>query len=96
MDENNTTTGNTGEWSELYTLGFLLVNGGAYAADERQNRNEEIFYQVLKIIFDGKEVKRNQTMSIPQQSRVTEKVKTVQLRRNSLENNQRFRTEVMI
>ncbi|MCA9359082.1 HpaII family restriction endonuclease [Candidatus Kaiserbacteria bacterium] len=54
MDENNTTTGNTGEWSELYTLGFLLVNGGAYAADERQNRNEEIFYQVLKIIFDGK------------------------------------------
>ena len=28
--------GNIGEWSELYTLGYLLVHGGAYAADENQ------------------------------------------------------------
>jgi hypothetical protein len=34
----NTPSGNVGEWSELYTLAFLLVNGGAYAADKKQNR----------------------------------------------------------
>jgi len=28
MKNNNPTTGNTGEWSELYALGFLLANGG--------------------------------------------------------------------
>lgn len=46
--------GNVGEWSELYTLGFLLVNGGAYAADSRQNRIKDKFYKVLEIYLAGK------------------------------------------
>lgn len=33
--------GNRGEWSELYTLGYLLGNGGAFGADENQSRMED-------------------------------------------------------
>jgi len=50
----NTPSGNVGEWSELYTLAFLLVNGGAYAADKKQNRIQETFYKVLEIYLAGK------------------------------------------
>jgi type II restriction enzyme len=46
--------GNVGEWSELYTLGFLLTNGGAYAADEDQNSIHETFYKVLEIYLSDK------------------------------------------
>lgn len=46
--------GNVGEWSELYTLAFLLVNGGAYAADRKQNRIRDTFYKVLEIYLAGK------------------------------------------
>jgi len=42
---------NMGEWSELYALVFLLVNGGAFAADEFQNSNANIFHQVKQIHF---------------------------------------------
>jgi hypothetical protein len=41
--------GNIGEWSELYTLGYLLVHGGAFAADEEQSAIPEIFYKVLEV-----------------------------------------------
>ena len=41
--------GNIGEWSELYTLGYLLVHGGAYAADENQNAIPDIFHRVLQV-----------------------------------------------
>ena len=51
---NNTPSGNVGEWSELYTLAFLLVNGGAFAADKKQNRIQETFYKVLEIYLAGK------------------------------------------
>jgi hypothetical protein len=44
---------NLGEWSELYALAFLLVNGGAYAADKRQERIEEEFYKVLEVFVPG-------------------------------------------
>ena len=53
MDKNQT-TGNTGEWSELYALGFLLSRGGVYGADENQNKKEDLFYRILKIIFKEK------------------------------------------
>ena len=46
--------GNVGEWSELYTLAFLLVNGGAFAADRKQNRIKDTFYKVLEIYLAGK------------------------------------------
>ena len=54
MSNHKQTTGNTGEWSELYALGFLLANGGAYGADKDQNRKDDLFYKVLKIIFAEK------------------------------------------
>jgi len=53
MSENKT-VGNVGEWSELYTLAFLLVHGGAYAADSNQDSIEDIFYKVLEIYLADK------------------------------------------
>lgn len=44
-------TGNVGEWSELYTLAYLLVHGGAFAGDERQNPLENLYYKVLEIFL---------------------------------------------
>jgi type II restriction enzyme len=43
--------GNVGEWSELYTLGYLLDHGGAFAADENQNPIPEIFHKILQVFI---------------------------------------------
>lgn len=64
MNNEKQTTGNTGEWSELYALAFLLANGGAYGADKNQNRKEDLFYKVLKIIFAEKIGKEKMTYEI--------------------------------
>lgn len=64
MNNHKQTTGNTGEWSELYALSFLLANGGVYGADEEQNRKDELFYKVLKIIFEEKVRKEKMTYNI--------------------------------
>lgn len=64
MNNHKQTTGNTGEWSELYALGFLLANGGAYGADKDQNRKDDLFYKVLKIIFAEKIGKEKMTYEI--------------------------------
>lgn len=64
MNNQKQTTGNTGEWSELYALAFLLANGGAYGADKDQNRKEDLFYKVLKIIFAEKVGKEKMTYEI--------------------------------
>jgi len=45
------TRGNIGEWSELYALAYLLVHGGANAADEKQNAIPDLYYRVLQIII---------------------------------------------
>lgn len=45
--------GNKGEWSELYTLGYLLTHGGGYAADGKQRRVQGAFHKVLEIFVDG-------------------------------------------
>jgi len=45
--------GNKGEWSELYTLGYLLTHGGGYAADAQQRRIPGSFHRVLEIFVDG-------------------------------------------
>lgn len=42
--------GNVGDWSELYTLIKLLADGKIYAADVNLNRNDSLFYLVLKIL----------------------------------------------
>lgn len=54
MKSKEKTTGNTGEWSELYALGFLLANNGMYGADKDQKINKNLFYKVLKVIFSEK------------------------------------------
>jgi len=48
-------TGNKGEWSEFYTFVKLLGDGKIYAADKDLNRNENLFYVILKIIRGDKE-----------------------------------------
>ncbi|MCX6793410.1 MAG: HpaII family restriction endonuclease [Candidatus Falkowbacteria bacterium] len=64
MNNKKQTTGNVGEWSELYALAFLLANGGVYGADKNQNRKEDLFYKVLKIIFAEKIGKEKMTYEI--------------------------------
>ncbi len=54
MVQNSTLKGNIGEWSELYTLGYLLVHGGAFAADEKQNAMPEMFHRVLQVYLAGR------------------------------------------
>ena len=41
---------NRGEWSELYAIGYLLLNGGGFGADEHAKRDASIFYKVLQIV----------------------------------------------
>lgn len=42
--------GNKGEWSEFYAFLKLLSEGKIYAADKDLNKNEKLFYLILKII----------------------------------------------
>jgi len=42
--------GNKGEWSEFYTFVKLLSDGKIYSADKDLNKNENLFYLVLKIL----------------------------------------------
>jgi hypothetical protein len=41
---------NRGEWSELYAIGYLLLNGGGFGADENARRDTSIFYKVLQVV----------------------------------------------
>lgn len=43
-------SGNKGEWSELYAFLKLLSRGRVYAANEKVERIDEVFYPILKII----------------------------------------------
>lgn len=47
--------GNKGEWSELYTLLKLAADGRLYAADEKTNKIDTIYYDILKIIRSQKD-----------------------------------------
>ncbi len=42
-------TGNKGEWSEFYAFVKLLSTGKLYAADERVNKINDIYFPILKI-----------------------------------------------
>lgn len=59
MNNKKLTTGNIGEWSELYVLAFLLVNGVVYGADKNQDKMTDKFYKVLKIVFEERAVEKN-------------------------------------
>lgn len=43
-------SGNKGEWSELYAFMKLLSQGRVYAANEKVEKIDEVFYPILKII----------------------------------------------
>lgn len=43
-------SGNKGEWSELYVFMKLLSQGKVYAADEKIQKLQNIYYPILKII----------------------------------------------
>lgn len=43
-------TGNKGEWSELYVFLKLLGDGILYAADEKLNKKEDLYYPLIEIL----------------------------------------------
>ena len=43
-------TGNKGEWSELYVFLKLLGDGVLYAADEKLNKKEDLYYPLVEIL----------------------------------------------
>lgn len=43
-------SGNKGEWSELYAFMKLLSQGRVYAANEKVEKIEDVFYPILKIM----------------------------------------------
>lgn len=43
-------SGNKGEWSELYAFLKLLSRGRVYAANEKVERIDDVFYPILKIV----------------------------------------------
>lgn len=49
-DNDKRMSGNKGEWSELYTFMKLLSQGRVYAANEKVEEIEDIYYPILKIM----------------------------------------------
>ena len=49
-DKNGRMSGNKGEWSELYVFLKLLSQGKIYAANEKVEKIDEVYYPVLKVI----------------------------------------------
>ncbi len=47
---NGRMSGNKGEWSELYTFMKLLSQGRVYAANEKVEKIDEVYYPILKIM----------------------------------------------
>lgn len=50
MENNIRMSGNKGEWSELYAFLKLLSQGRVYAANEKVEKIEEVYYPILKIM----------------------------------------------
>jgi hypothetical protein len=54
MSEDSSTTNvshNVGEWSELYVLSKILVDGGAYGSSDGELRFQNDFHRVFEVIF---------------------------------------------
>lgn len=49
-DKENRMSGNKGEWSELYAFMKLLSQGRVYAANEKVEKIDEVYYPILKIM----------------------------------------------
>lgn len=41
---------NRGEWSELYAICYLIINGGGFSANEFAKIDKSVFYKVLQIV----------------------------------------------
>jgi hypothetical protein len=61
--------GNLGEWSELYTLSKLLVDGGGYSADSNQKRIDSHFHKVDQIVIAGS-ANENETIYIIEKDKI--------------------------
>jgi len=64
-------TGNIGEWSEIYTFLKLLGEGKLYAADERLNKLNDIYYPIISILRKEEqalEYKRNGAVKVIESS----------------------------
>ena len=62
------TRGNIGEWSELYALAYLLLHGGANAADEKQKPIPNLYYKVLQIVIASRDLQEEMRYDINQNS----------------------------
>ena len=62
------TRGNIGEWSELYALAYLLLHGGANAADEKQKPIPDLYYKVLQIIIASRDMQDEMRYDINENS----------------------------
>jgi hypothetical protein len=54
MPKSNSDSGfawNVGEWSELYVLSKILVDGGAFGSFDGERRGESDFHKVFEVIF---------------------------------------------
>ncbi len=49
-DKNGRMSGNKGEWSELYVFLKLLSQGRVYAANERVEKIDNVYYPILKVM----------------------------------------------
>jgi hypothetical protein len=58
VDDQPQERGNIGEWSELYALAYLLVQGGANAADENQKPITDLYFKVLEVIINSHTLQR--------------------------------------
>jgi type II restriction enzyme len=56
MENSIQTKGNKGEWSELYALAYLLVNGGAHSADENQVAIPNEYFKVLQVVITNRDL----------------------------------------
>ena len=44
---------NVGEWSELYVLAKLLIDGGAFGSIDGELRMESDFHKVFEVVLPG-------------------------------------------
>jgi hypothetical protein len=63
-------SGNKGEWSEAYVFLRLLADGKLFAADDKLNRLEKMFFPVLRIIREEKRGQNFDYVTAPPEIRI--------------------------
>lgn len=67
-----TLTGNKGEWSELYTLIYLLSTGRLESADDNLECIEGAYFPILKILRDDEKNNRHVSFSIAPEEKIVQ------------------------